>query len=181
MPARTVSSHISSCNFREKRKALVVGPPSHFLFLMCLIIFTTSTIQIMAIIKSPKTNISVLPQISIIGTIIIASKSMMPIMNNNVITLSPSFHYRPCRFRENEKNMATSSLSAILRWFPVSWSSKASIRLSPFLIIPPVIYAKKKSPCHSGGGFSNAVINRLKAYTRISFPLPCAPEKYLKS
>lgn len=103
MPARTVSSHISSCNFREKRKALVTGPPSHFLFLMCLIIFTTSTIQIMAIIKSPKINISVPPQISIIGTIIIASKSIMPIMNNNVITLSPSFHYRSCRFRENEK------------------------------------------------------------------------------
>ena len=81
----------------------------------------------------------------------------MPIMNNNVITLSPSFHYRSCWFREKEKNMATSSLSAILRWFPVSWSSKASIRLSPFLIIPHVIYAKKKSPCHSGGGFSNVI------------------------
>ena len=144
MPARTVSSHISSCIFREKWKALVVGPPSHFLFLMCLIIFTTSAIQIIATIKSPKTNISVPPQISTIGTIIIASKSIMPIMNNNVITLSPSCHYRLCRFREKEKNMATSSLSAILRWFPVSWSSKASIRLSPFLIIPHVIHAKKK-------------------------------------
>ena len=134
-----------------------MGLSYYFLFLMCLIIFTTSTIQIMAIIKSPKINISVLPQISIIGTIIIASKSIMPIMNNNVITLSPSFHYRPCRFREKEKNMATSSLSAILRWFPVSWSSKASIRLSPFLIIACVFYAKKKSPCHSGGGFSNVI------------------------
>ena len=145
------------CFFREKRKALVTGPPFHFLFLMCLIIFTTSTIQIIAIIKSPKADISVPPQISTIGTIIIASKSIMPITNNNVITLSPSFHYRPCRFREKEKNMATSSLSAISRWFPVSWSSKASIRISPFLIIARVFYAKKKSPCHSGGGFSNVI------------------------
>ena len=158
-----------------------MGLSYYFLFLMCLIIFTTSTIQIMAIIKSPKINISVPPQISTIGTIIIASKSIIPIMNNNVITLSPSFHYRPCRFREKKERMATSSLSAILRWFPVSWSSKASIRLSPFLIIPHVIYAKKKSPCHSGGGFSNVVISRLKAYTRISFPPPYAPEKYQKS
>ena len=45
----------------------------------------------MAIIKSPKTNISVPPQISTIGIIIIANKNIMPIMNNNVITLSPSF------------------------------------------------------------------------------------------
>ena len=130
--------------FAKKRKALVIGPPFHFLFLTCLIIFTTSTIQIMAIRKSPKINISVPPQISTIGIIIIASKSIMPIMNNNVITLSPSFHYRPCRFREKEKNMATSSLSAISRWFPVSWSSKASIRISPFLIIARVFFAKKK-------------------------------------
>lgn len=132
------------CNFREKRKALVTGPPSHFLFLMCLIIFTTSTIQKIAIIKSPKANISVPPPISMVGIIIIAIKSIMPITNNNVITLSPSFHYRPCRFREKEKNMATSSLSAISRWFPVSWSSKASIRLSPFLIIPHVFTRKRK-------------------------------------
>ena len=111
----------------------------------------------MAIIKSPKINISVPPQISIIGTIIMASKNIMPIMNNNVITLSPSFHYSECRFREKEKNMATSSLSAILRWFPVSWSSKTSIRLSPFLIIAYVLLAKKKSPCRIGGGFSNVI------------------------
>lgn len=146
-----------ACVFREKRKALVIGPSSHFLFLMCLIIFTISTIQTMAIRKSPNTNISVPPQISMIGTIIIASKSIMPIMNDNVITLSPSFHYRQCRFREKEKNMATSSLSAISRWFPVSWSYKASIRISPFLIIARVFFAKKKSPCHSGGGFSNVI------------------------
>ena len=111
---------------------------------MCLIIFTTSTIQIIAIIKSPKINISVPPQISTIGTIIIASKSIMPIMNNNVITLSPSFHYSECKAREKEKRMATSSLSAISRWFPVSWSFKASIRLSPFLIIVCVFFTRKR-------------------------------------
>ena len=95
-----------------------MGPSSYFLFLMCWIIFTTSTIQIIAIIKSPKINISVPPQISTIGTIIIASKSMMPIMNNNVITLSPSFHYRLCRFREKEKRMLEFTLSqVIVRWF----------------------------------------------------------------
>ena len=106
-----ISFYYMICNFREKRKALVTGPPSHFLFLMCLIIFTISTIQTMAMIKSPKINISVLPQISIIGTIIIASKSIMPIMNNNVITLSPSFHYRSCRFREKEKTERACALS----------------------------------------------------------------------